>query len=76
MRDTVESWGVDGISTSPFQNFFLERYKDAYYREMDHFATILDGAAPLVSFADGRAALTIAEAARRSATSGKPEKIS
>jgi myo-inositol 2-dehydrogenase / D-chiro-inositol 1-dehydrogenase len=76
MRDTVEAWTAEGVATSPFQNFFLDRYRDAYRREMDHFVEILGGAAPLISFADGRAALVIAEAARRSATSGKPERIS
>jgi myo-inositol 2-dehydrogenase/D-chiro-inositol 1-dehydrogenase len=76
MRDTVETWMADGASTSPFQNFFLDRYKEAYRREMEHFVDVLAGATPLVSFADGRAALAIAEAARRSVTSGKPEQIS
>ena len=53
-----------------FQNFFIDRYRAAYAREMDHFADILDGAKPLVDHHDGVAALELAEAAARSAREG------
>ena len=38
---------------------------------MDHFADMLDGAAPRVGYADGVAALALAEAATLSAKTGE-----
>ena len=59
-----------------FQNFFLDRYAAAYRREMDHFADILAGkASPAVGYADGVAALALAEAASESLKSGRPVKL-
>ena len=50
-----------------FQNFFLDRYAEAYRREMDHFAEMLNGRADASgTFQDGVAALALAEAATRS----------
>ena len=67
LSSTVESWSEAGSSTDPLQNFFLDRYADAYRAEMDHFADILDGKAlPLVGYDDGVSALVIAEAAMES----------
>ena len=67
LSSTVESWSEAGSSTDPLQNFFLDRYADAYRAEMDHFADILDGRAlPLVGYDDGVSALVIAEAATES----------
>ena len=67
LSSTVESWSEAGSSTDPLQNFFLDRYADAYRAEMDHFADILDGRAlPLVGYDDGVSALVIAEAAMES----------
>ena len=67
LSSTVESWSEAGSSTDPLQNFFLDRYADAYRAEMDHFADILDGKAlPLVGYDDGVSALVIAEAATES----------
>jgi len=67
LSSTVESWSEAGSSTDPLQNFFLDRYADAYRAEMDHFADILDGRAlPLVGYDDGVSALAIAEAAMES----------
>ncbi|GAB3515912.1 inositol 2-dehydrogenase [Pseudoxanthomonas daejeonensis] len=70
-ESTVQVWGEGGASADRFQNFFLDRYAEAYRREMDHFADILDGAPPSVGYADGVAALALAEAAAESARSGK-----
>ena len=39
---------------------------------MEHFADILDGMTPSVGYADGVAALALAEAAAQSVASGKP----
>ena len=66
LSSTVETWTATGASSEPLQNFFLDRYAQAYREEMTHFAEILGGANPLVGFQDGVAALAIAEAALES----------
>jgi len=66
VSSTVETWTATGASSDPLQNFFLDRYAQAYREEMTHFAEILGGANPLVGFQDGVAALAIAEAALES----------
>jgi len=76
LESTVETWGEAGAAADRFQNFFLDRYAEAYRREMAHFAEILSaGAKPSVGYADGLAALALAEAAGESAASGRPVKI-
>lgn len=72
LESTVEVFGEDGAATDRLQNFFLDRYAEAYRREMDHFADILDGAAPQVGYRDGVVALALAEAATRSLAQGRP----
>ena len=74
LESTVQIWGEAGAAADRFQNFFLDRYAAAYVREMDHFADVLDGAEPLVGYADGVAALALAEAAAASLASGAPVK--
>jgi myo-inositol 2-dehydrogenase / D-chiro-inositol 1-dehydrogenase len=57
---------------SPYQNFFLERYADAYRAELDAFLrSMTDGAAPSPSIFDGREALVLADAATLSANTGE-----
>jgi myo-inositol 2-dehydrogenase/D-chiro-inositol 1-dehydrogenase len=69
---TVELWSEAGPRADALQNFFLDRYADAYRDEMRHFARILDGAeAPHVGFGDGLAALALAEAAQQSHEQGR-----
>lgn len=71
-ENSVQVWGEAGASAARFQNFFLDRYAEAYRREMDHFADMLDGAPASVGYADGVAALALAEAAAQSVKSGQP----
>jgi myo-inositol 2-dehydrogenase/D-chiro-inositol 1-dehydrogenase len=53
-------------------HFFIERYTDAYAAEIDHFVTCLaDKTTPIASFADGLAALKLADAAYESMKSGR-----
>ena len=73
---TVAVWGEEGAVRAPFQNFFLERYAEAYRLEMDHFAAVLRGEQPAVGFADGVRALELAEAAGRSHATGRPVALS
>jgi myo-inositol 2-dehydrogenase/D-chiro-inositol 1-dehydrogenase len=69
-ESTVQVWTEAGAAGAPFQNFFLDRYAAAYRLEMEHFADMLRGAAPAIGYADGVAALALAEAAGESARSG------
>ena len=72
----VETWGEGGAAAAPFQNFFLDRYADAFRLEMTHFAGVVAGTAKsAVTYADGVAALAIADAARRSLEQGVPVKV-
>jgi myo-inositol 2-dehydrogenase/D-chiro-inositol 1-dehydrogenase len=53
----------------PYQDFFLERYAEAYAAELAEFVKLVRGeASTSPSFDDGRAALVLADAAHRSAT--------
>jgi myo-inositol 2-dehydrogenase / D-chiro-inositol 1-dehydrogenase len=58
-------------SRPPYQDFFLERYAVAYAAELAEFIKLVRGE-PSTSptFADGRAALVLANAAQRSADEG------
>jgi myo-inositol 2-dehydrogenase / D-chiro-inositol 1-dehydrogenase len=59
-------------AAGPVVNFFLERYMPAYKAEFAEFlAAIREDREPSVGFADGRAALVLAEAAVESVASGK-----
>jgi len=70
LETTVEVLAGHGGQRDCLQNFFLDRYAEAYRREMDHFAEILDGASPAAGYADGVAALALAEAAAQSVNTG------
>jgi len=72
VASTVQVWGEAGAAADRFQNFFLDRYAAAYRHEMDHFADVLAGAPASVGYADGVAALALAEAAAESVRSGQP----
>lgn len=73
LESTVQTWTEAGAQSDRFQNFFLDRYAEAYRREMAHFAEVVAGtAAPSVGYADGVAALALAEAAAESLRSGVP----
>jgi myo-inositol 2-dehydrogenase/D-chiro-inositol 1-dehydrogenase len=70
---SVQAWGKHGIGTcDTAQPFFIERYAEAYAAEVDHFVeSVLTGKPPISSFADGVAALRLAEAAGESMRSGR-----
>ncbi|GAA1847518.1 inositol 2-dehydrogenase [Pseudonocardia ailaonensis] len=60
----------------PYHHFFLDRYTPAYRAEMDHFvASIETGTRPSPGFADGRAALALADAAVESLRTGATVKV-
>jgi myo-inositol 2-dehydrogenase / D-chiro-inositol 1-dehydrogenase len=63
-------------AAGPILNFFLERYMPAFKNEMAEFIeAITQDRAPAVGFADGRAALVLAEAAAESVATGAAVKV-
>jgi myo-inositol 2-dehydrogenase/D-chiro-inositol 1-dehydrogenase len=73
VESTTETWSERGAQADAFQNFFLDRYAEAYQREMAHFADMLArGAEAQIGYSDGVAALALATAAQRSHETGAP----
>lgn len=76
LESTVSQWGADGARSDQLQNFFLDRYAEAYRAEVDHFADIITGRAkPMVGYYDGVRALELAEAAGESLRTGTNVKV-
>jgi myo-inositol 2-dehydrogenase/D-chiro-inositol 1-dehydrogenase len=76
VESTVAFAGADGIVTDKPLPFFLERYAEAYRRELDHFIrAVADGTAPLVGGEDGVRALALADAAVKSQRTGRAVKL-
>jgi myo-inositol 2-dehydrogenase/D-chiro-inositol 1-dehydrogenase len=74
LGNTVEKITADGAQSAKPVYFFLERYMRAYEAEWTAFIEALKTEARMpVTLADGIAALACAEAAARSARSGKTE---
>jgi myo-inositol 2-dehydrogenase / D-chiro-inositol 1-dehydrogenase len=77
LMSTVSTCTEPGSASDALQNFFLERYAEAYRREMRHFVDILrDGATPLAGYQDGIASLVLAEAAALSVKRNAPISVS
>jgi myo-inositol 2-dehydrogenase/D-chiro-inositol 1-dehydrogenase len=77
LMSTVSTCTERGSASDALQNFFLERYAEAYRREMKHFVDILrDSAAPLAGYRDGLASLVLAEAAALSVKRNAPVAVS
>ena len=73
---TVEFASAAGFATEPALPFFLERYAEAYRRELDAFITaVTAGQAPQPSGEDGLKALLLADAATRSAQTGETVRL-
>lgn len=63
-------------AAGPILNFFLERYMPAFRAELDEFVqAVKQDRAPAVGFADGRAALVLAEAASESVATGRAVRV-
>lgn len=74
--DTVHTLTEAGATAAPIHNGFLSRYGEAYRAEMAHFAEVAHGRAdPLVGYADGVAALALAEACDLSVRTGDVVKL-
>jgi myo-inositol 2-dehydrogenase / D-chiro-inositol 1-dehydrogenase len=75
-RTTVEVANASGITADPVQDFFLERYADAYRDELTTFLNaIRDGKPCDPTGRDGLMAQRLADAATESAQTGKPVKV-
>ncbi len=73
LMSTVSTATERGWASDALQNFFLERYAEAYRREMQHFVDILrDARMPMAGYRDGIAALVLAEAAALSVQRNAP----
>ena len=82
---TVDNLRPDGVrrfaadeteAAAPYLNFFLDRYTPAYRAELDHFITSVEnGTPPSPGYADGRAALALADAANESLRTGRIVKL-
>ncbi|ASJ71373.1 inositol 2-dehydrogenase [Granulosicoccus antarcticus] len=67
---------AEGVRRETPMHFFIERYRDAYRLEWEHFVDVLNGKAePCATGIDGQRALLIANAAYRSLETGKRELI-
>lgn len=69
----LERHTADGTaSRGRLHSFFIERYAEAYVREIDAFVAAVEaGGSPSPSFEDGRRALIVANAALESAETGR-----
>ncbi|MDQ0474925.1 inositol 2-dehydrogenase [Labrys wisconsinensis] len=75
-RTTVELATSAGLLADPVQDFFLERYADAYRAEMTAFVdAVTGGAAPSPSGQDGLKAQILADAATESARTGQAVRV-
>ncbi|NMN69701.1 myo-inositol 2-dehydrogenase/D-chiro-inositol 1-dehydrogenase [Rhizobium sp. 57MFTsu3.2] len=76
MPTSVEAFGSEAVSRDKPLYFFVERYMDSYYAELDHFIEcVLANKKPDVGASDGRKAMILCEAALASAKSGRFEPI-
>jgi myo-inositol 2-dehydrogenase / D-chiro-inositol 1-dehydrogenase len=76
VESTVAYAGEDGIISEKPLHFFLERYAEAYRRELDHFiGAIADRTTPRVTGDDGVKALALADAAFESSQTGRLVRI-
>jgi len=74
---SVRRSGAAGAETAePYLNFFLDRYAQAYRAELDHLVSCVEQQlAPSPGFADGRAALVLADAAQESLATSRAVRI-
>jgi myo-inositol 2-dehydrogenase/D-chiro-inositol 1-dehydrogenase len=75
-ESTLEYSGSDGVVGEKPLHFFLERYAEAYRRELDQFiAAVVGRTAPPISGEDGLRALILADAAVESMKTGRAVRV-
>ena len=74
---SVRFYGAQSTEVAaPYHNFFLDRYTPAYRAEIDHFVNAVEtDSVPVPGFADGRAALVLADAANESLRTAATVKV-
>ena len=71
-QSTLSITGPEGTLEAPPENYFLERFSQAYRDEMAAFVDMIrDGTAPLAGIRDGLEAQRLVEAAVQSARTGQ-----
>jgi myo-inositol 2-dehydrogenase / D-chiro-inositol 1-dehydrogenase len=77
MESGLLRWSNDGTAQQDrLKLFFLERYADSFRTELDDFLdAVREGRQPSVTGEDGRKALILADAAQRSAETGKAVRL-
>ncbi|AYA39386.1 inositol 2-dehydrogenase [Xenorhabdus nematophila] len=76
-ENSVECWSGEGCIAAKPEQFFLQRYREAYIAEWGHFVDVMAGrATPETSGIDGEQALYLADKALESLQSGKEIKLS
>ena len=77
-RTSVERYTEAGTAARDrLHPFFIERYQEAFTREIDAFVDAVErGVKPSPGFDDGRRALRVADAAEESASSGRAVRVS
>ncbi len=74
--DTTHTLTDDQTQGAPILPDFGTRYRDAYRAQIDHFAEVVhDQAPPRAGYADGVAALVLAEACAQSLRQGQPQAV-
>lgn len=77
LENSIEMANGAGFSKAPAKHFFLERYKEAYRAELEHFIqAVTNATSPSPGIQDGLAALLIADAASRSNTANETVALS
>ncbi|MEM7695391.1 MAG: inositol 2-dehydrogenase [Pseudomonadota bacterium] len=73
LETTVERAGEGGFARAPARHFFLERYAEAYRRELAHFVRcLIEDRAPTPTLDDGLSAQILADAATLAWKEGRP----
>lgn len=77
LENTVQVATSDGFRAAPAQHFFLERYAEAYRREMAHFVDAVTQGTPISpTIEDGLRAQVLADAAAESLHTRQPVALS
>ncbi len=72
----VSVWRETGRLYAPLEDFYLQRYDDAYFSELEHFIAVMCGKAqPQCSGSDGYKALVLAISASQSLAEGKERAV-
>ena len=76
-KNSANSNSLDSKKTDSINNFFIKRYKNAYKNELRGFSNFIKkNIKPLAEFEEGRRALIMANAAKKSIKTKKIEKLS